>query len=414
MSDQRMFEIQPNTPQWNAWLQYHRGTKEEQRMLQALAALTRKRAQWLHGLLVELLSSDIPSDDIQIQEHADLRTIVVIRGVPRHEFANRIWWVTPTPMPPERSCDRNSPKPAEPARQKLEKPSVGDVEFAALTDRLLARAERDETETKEEKKRSRLEKTQGRLHDDALAAARENRNPKVDDSDHLGTIAVDDPNEALRLVQIGAGAPMKVRVQSLPRLRVVSLRDDPVGRMAKRGQLGDTAETKSRLQAAREWQTIYERAEIGGARGIDPTRDHVDGGRYEMPDTDSSLRAQEILNRLRGELGVIGDRLATWVLGEKFPLSKVAVILGKTAAMDVKVLGHRFRECLDTIAVELGHSLDGARGPRRERDEFDRLAHTGNNPTLHRAIGLAKMPGPTQTPNDVNSGKPTLGLRSRS
>jgi hypothetical protein len=365
--------------------------------------------------LMELLSSDIPTADIEIQEHPNLRTVVAIRGVPRHEFAFQVWSVVPTPLPPARPCHNVSHKPAAAAAPAIaERRGVGDVEFAALTERLLARAKRDETETASEKKRAKLEKRQHQLHEDALAAARDDRNPKVDDSDDLGLVQVEDPYEAQKLIQIGAGAPMKVRVQTLPRLRVVSLRDDPVGRMAKRGQLGDIAETKSRLQAAREWQAIYERAEIGGARGIDPTRDHVDGGRYEMPDTDSSLRAQEILNRMRGELGVIGDRLTTWVLGEQYPLSKVAVILGKTAPMDVKVLGHRFRECLDTIAVELGHSLDGARGPRRDRDEFDQLARTGNNPALHRAIGLAKVPTSTPPARDTNKDKPTLGLRSRS
>jgi hypothetical protein len=53
-------------------------------------AAIQSRAAWLEALLAELLSSDIPSEDIEIQDHPDCRTVVCIRGVPRHEW-KAVW-----------------------------------------------------------------------------------------------------------------------------------------------------------------------------------------------------------------------------------------------------------------------------------------------------------------------------------
>lgn len=44
------------------------------------------RAIWLEGILKNLLSTDMPTEDIEIQEHPDHRTVVAIRGVPRYEW----------------------------------------------------------------------------------------------------------------------------------------------------------------------------------------------------------------------------------------------------------------------------------------------------------------------------------------
>jgi hypothetical protein len=216
-----------------------------------------------------------------------------------------------------------------------------------------------------------------KLLETALADVAERRVPYINGRDDLGVHYVSDPHDANGEV----------------RAKIVNLRDDPVGQMAKRGQLGDSiTETEMRLKAARRWQRLYELAEIGGARGIDPTRDIVDGGRFEMPDTDARLSAQAQLNELRQALGIVGDRIVTWVLGHKYDLKKVILLLGRSGQWEQRALGVRFRECLDTIASELGISIEakGARGPRRARDVFDEAARYAWSPQLHRAVLAAK------------------------
>jgi hypothetical protein len=228
---------------------------------------------------------------------------------------------------------------------------------------------------------------------DALEAVAANRTPYINGAENLGTLDVPDPLEEQEIIRAGRGHFVRKKTDAPLRTRVISLRDDPVGQMAKRGQLGDSvAETEIRLKAARRWQRLYEVAEIGGARGIDPTRDIVDGGGFQMPDTDKRLTAQAELNQLRQALGIVGDRIVTWVLGYKYSLGKVLVLLGRVGRIEQKAIGSRFRECLDTIAVELGISIEakGARGPRRRRDAFDDAARYAWSPQLHRAVLAAK------------------------
>jgi hypothetical protein len=227
---------------------------------------------------------------------------------------------------------------------------------------------------------------------DALEAVAANRTPYLNGSEHLGTLEVPDPLEEQEIIRAGRGHFVRRRAHTPRRTRVVSLRDDPIGQMAHRGQLGNPAETDFRLKAARLWQRYYEVAEIGGARGIDPTRDVVDGGRFEMPDTDASLRAQAKLKAVRYALGIIGDRIVTWVLGHKYSLRKVLLLLDRSGRMEQKALGSRFRECLDTVGEEFGLAFGerGARGPRRARDKYDEDAKYAGKPDLHRALRLGR------------------------
>jgi hypothetical protein len=79
--------------------------------------------------------------------------------------------------------------------------------------------------------------------------------------------------------------------------------------------------TKARLMAARRFQAFYERAEIGGAKAIDITRDVVDGGRAILPDR----TRQEAINH--NKIGQFGSNLVRRVLGEKRTLVEVAAML---------------------------------------------------------------------------------------
>lgn len=276
---------------------------------------------------------------------------------------------------------------------KIDKPSVPEGRFEEVVKRMTALEERRAKENEIKHRRRKDAKRSENILEAALEAAAVNHEPYINGAEYLGTLEVADPLEEQEIIRAGRGHFVRKKKDAQLRTRVVSLRDDPVGQMAKRGQLGDTTtETEIRLKAARRWQRLYEMAEIGGARGVDPTRDIVDGGRFEMPDTDTRLSAQAELNKLRQALGKIGDRIVTWVLGHKYHLSKVLGLLHRAGRIEQKALGCRFRECLDTIAVELGISGEtkGARGPRRRRDKFDDAARYTWNPELHRAVLAAK------------------------
>jgi|HubBroStandDraft_5_1064220.scaffolds.fasta_scaffold124362_3 hypothetical protein len=225
-------------------------------------------------------------------------------------------------------------------------------------------------ETAERRTRKKRQRAENENFESAINAVREGCTPQV--TGHYGTLDVPDPHEDGKV-----------------RTKIVNLRDDPIGLMHKRGQLGSQAECTARLKAARAWQRLYELAEIGGACGIDPTRDVVDGGRFETPDTDGRLRAQATLERLRRKLGQIGEYIVTQVLGHKNSLHTVLGMLGRSGQTEQKALGCRFRECLDTIATELGIAIE-AQSARRKRDYFDESASYAWNPELHRATRLAK------------------------
>jgi hypothetical protein len=233
-------------------------------------------------------------------------------------------------------------------------------------------------------KRHSKEARRSLILDRALADVAERRTPNLNGRDDLGIVHVPDPDAENCEI----------------RAKVVNYRDDPLGQMAARGQLGNEAETAVRLGAGRKWQKYYERAEIGGAKAIDPSKPYIDGGAFVAPETDQRSAAMAEMKRLRPYLGIIGEQLITWVLGEKLTLGQVAQRRRRYARMDQVVIGHEFRQYLDLLAVLFGmaHDKKGARGPWRGRDEFDELAKSAHNPVLHRAIGLAKVSSPKRTP----------------
>lgn len=180
--------------------------------------------------------------------------------------------------------------------------------------------------------------------DGALAKVLTGDTPNLGGAESLGTIEAIDPHEG------------KTRV------KVVALRDDPVGRMARRGQLGKlSGDGGARLKAARAYQALYERTEIGGSRAIDPTREAVDGGRFSLPDTDRRLEARERLKRLDEKLGERGVGLVRLILIHKFEIAALA-----KEPRERDHIGRSFKEHLTTLAQALG--LIG-RGPGRNMIE---------------------------------------------
>ena len=225
-----------------------------------------------------------------------------------------------------------------------------------------------------------------------LAAVIEGGEPRgIEALDHYGIVQVIDPNE---------------QDTKTVRTKIVHLRDDPIGLLHKRRQLGDVEEARLRLAAAREWQRDYEAAEQGGSKAMDPTKEVVDGGgaHLSLGNTDARLQAMERLGRIRkqigllkiitrwgGEVRLLGSRLLIWVLGEKLNITGVAERLGYNRN-DAPWTRHLI-DCLDVVAIEYGLSLNPKRRTRRPRgDKHSASARYANNPELHRAVRRAKNP----------------------
>jgi hypothetical protein len=196
----RLISIEAGTPQWDAWLKHYRGTKNEMRMLDC-----RRQAQSFRVV------SEWPPD------------------APRPDH------VRPTP----------APAPIEFGEHRT--PTDGEVD--AVADRLAAVGQRHDEETAEQKKRRKLLGKRAHELEQALEAARFNQRPALDQADDYDAIV--DPNEAEELVLVGKGPPMRIkRLRPKMRLRVVALRDDPIGQLAKRHMLGHGEERDDRLLAA--------------------------------------------------------------------------------------------------------------------------------------------------------------------
>jgi hypothetical protein len=205
--------------------------------------------------------------------------------------------------------------------------------------------------------------------DAALARVLVGDEPLVVDVEDLGQIAVKDPFDGRT------------------RTKVINIKCDPVGRMHKRGQLSPNGDT--RLQAARYYQHLWDRAEIGGARAIDTTKDKVDGGVFQMPDSERRQRAQAERNTIERRLGEQGVGLVRLILIHGLEICELHDLRSARSAREMDNTGHRFRECLDTIAEVVG-LFGRASGPRRPIDDYATLSQAAGNPELHRAIHRAK------------------------
>lgn len=129
-----------------------------------------------------------------------------------------------------------------------------------------------------------------------------------------------------------------------------SLRDDPVAAMHNSGHISDEV-----YDASKEWYSLFLKKELGNLRAMDLTRPKVDGGR--SPDFNSVSReeAREKLRAIDAELGREGADWAHDVLGLGMTIRDAAAKRGLFSQLEVKFAGGRVRECLNTIAVELGY-----------------------------------------------------------
>lgn len=141
-----------------------------------------------------------------------------------------------------------------------------------------------------------------------------------------------------------------------------AVRHDPLGRMAARNQI-DAAQ----LAAGRRWQIDHEKA-AGGLNTNFASDAPVDGsGASSDQVTDQMIDARDRLEASRRVLGAEGYRLVSDIVGDHMGTADAAANRNLSTPLELKVLGHRFRECLETLAVFYGLASEPHKRPEPRR-----------------------------------------------
>lgn len=185
-------------------------------------------------------------------------------------------------------------------------------------------------------------KDRSSILDRAMAAVRIGEVPDVGSEEALGTVKIFDPYEE-RAWRDGHSA------RPVARVKVVSLRDDPLGRLHARGQVDE-----AQYVAGRKWQEYHHDAEIGTIKAIDTTRDVVDGGAMADAMTDRQFKAIGKMARYDRVLGQEGCALVRLILGQRMFIPQVMAMHGETSERMSRYFSQRFQECLETLAKEMG------------------------------------------------------------
>ena len=165
----------------------------------------------------------------------------------------------------------------------------------------------------------------------------------------IGILDVPNPHGLIvpDMVKKRSGWHIRENTVTAPR----QLRDDPLGQMHDRRQIN-----LAQYRAGRLWQADYESASIGAIRSQDPSVEPVDGGGH-IPEgiNDRQLKAMKNLDRWRRVLGKDGADIVEDVLARKFSIRQVAAFrYGMLTKASLTYTGHRFRECLTTLAEKMG------------------------------------------------------------
>lgn len=102
----------------------------------------------------------------------------------------------------------------------------------------------------------------------------------------------------------------------------------------------------AQYEAARKIRRLHEASGAVGARAIDYTREHVDGGKVWTGILDVKLSAADQLAGARFELGRFDYHLVLSVAGEGARIKDMAVELGR----DAEDVGKRLRLALEYLA----------------------------------------------------------------
>lgn len=136
----------------------------------------------------------------------------------------------------------------------------------------------------------------------------------------------------------------------------VNIRESSIAQMHARGQIDDAQQV-----AADRMRAVFERAGLAGVRGMDTTRERVDGGRMNDGFTDTRLDAARELSVLARELGKIGYPVCVLVCGERLSVRDAARrMLGAPAKKrELEYYGRLLRDHLDLLCFHWGYKKKG-------------------------------------------------------
>lgn len=127
-----------------------------------------------------------------------------------------------------------------------------------------------------------------------------------------------------------------------------NLRGDTIAQLHASKQIDD-----AQYEAGKTMRRFYECSEIGGVRGIDPTKEAVDGGGAGETLTEQVQQAIQEVLRLEKVLGMEGAALSRDVLCVGLTLKQCATARNLFTERGRLYVGNRFREVLETLALEL-------------------------------------------------------------
>lgn len=152
--------------------------------------------------------------------------------------------------------------------------------------------------------------------------------------------ATGSPLTALQVVEVDDPYEVGAKITAVQRHDVLS-------HMHAHGMI-DGAQNKAGLR----YQQLTERAQIGAMQSADLKRPRVDCGRPD-PLSEAVLVAQEELSHLNTALGKFGSALVQDILILGYSVEQAGTARGAHAVREQRYIGSRFRECLETLALEL-------------------------------------------------------------
>jgi hypothetical protein len=132
-----------------------------------------------------------------------------------------------------------------------------------------------------------------------------------------------------------------------------SIRSDPLGNLHAKKYIRE-----DQYQAGREYQNYFELAQ-GHQQACDPSQPYVDQSFRHRGVSVTQSAALMRLNAANRELGQNGSALVMDVLITGLSISQVGEKRGVGGEIELKYLGKRFREALDTLALVYGFAMPG-------------------------------------------------------
>lgn len=129
-------------------------------------------------------------------------------------------------------------------------------------------------------------------------------------------------------------------------------RNDPLAQLLARHQIDEVE-----YIAGRQWQGAYERAELGGARAIDTTKEYVDGGSFPDPLSNSMAKALGDLRLAARAMGPHSESIVHDVLVRGWTYSQIAAVRGVDDEAHRREYGRVFREALKVLSVVFGLAM---------------------------------------------------------